>query len=121
MTSKKKKTLPLPIANISPDGTKALSINFSRLYDYRPGYGYCNIQDPHFDDIKPKDDGVFLIDLNSGEYSLLISYEKLWELFAKDTKNKNDKIIINHINFNHNGSRFVMLLRFFSDTAPFPT
>lgn len=121
LESGEKIILPLPIANISPDGRKALSLNFSRLFDYRPGYGYCNIKDPHFDEIKPKDDGVFLIDLEARDYKLILSYQRLWELFSKGSKNEADKVIINHINFNTDGSRFLMLYRYFSDSPPFPT
>jgi predicted HAD superfamily hydrolase len=119
--TKKRTLFPLPVANISQDGNKALCLNFSRLYDYRKGYGYCNIADPHYNNIKPKEDGVFLMDLNTGNYKLIISYETLWKRFAKDTKVEKNKILVNHINFNPNGTKFVMLLRWFSETPPWPT
>jgi len=116
-----KKHLPLPVANVSPNGDKALSLNFSRLHDYRPGYGYCHKKDPHFDEVKPQYDGVFSIDLDSGKYELIISYQQLWDMFAKGTKNEKDKLVVNHVCINPEGSRFLMLLRFFSNTAPWPT
>ena len=117
----KKRLLPLPIANISSNGKKAISINFSRLFDYRPGYGYCNMKDPHYDDYIPKNDGIFLMDMQTGDYSLIISYDRLWEIFAKGTEVENDKIIINHINFNPDNTQLIFLLRFFSKKAPWPT
>lgn len=116
-----KKQLPLPVANVSPDGKKALSINFSRLYDYRPGYGYCNIPDRNRDIICPEDDGIFKMDIDTGDYKLIISYKKLWELFAKNTAEEKSKILVNHINFNTDGTRFIFLLRFFSNNPPWPT
>ena len=121
LKTKEKRINPLPISNVSPNGDFALSINFSRLYDYRPGYGYCNMPDPFENEIHPKEDGVFQMDIETGEIKLLISYYYLWELFAKGTKRENDKIIVNHINYNTDGSKFIMLLRWFSESAPWPT
>lgn len=121
LSSGVKKELPLPVACVSPDGTKALSINFARLYDYRPGYGYCNIRDPYADVICPEEDGVFILEIETGTSELVLSYKKLWELYAKDTAVENCKILINHINFNTDGSRFIFLLRFFSESPPLPT
>lgn len=36
-------------ANISRDGRRGLRVNFCRIYDFRPGYGYCNTRDPYAD------------------------------------------------------------------------
>ncbi len=118
LKAKKKKILPMPIANISPKGDKALSINFSRLYNYRSGYGYSNIMDHYFHDKAPKNDGVFLMDLQTGENNFIISYKKLWQDFMEGTDVNNKKIIISHIKFNTDGNKFVMLLRWFSKEAP---
>jgi glycosyltransferase involved in cell wall biosynthesis len=121
VSTSNKRFLPLPIANISSDGKKAISINFSRLFDYRPGYGYCNIKDKYCDEKKPKNDGIFLMDMQTGDYSLIMPYDRLWELFAKGTEVENDKILINHINFNPDNTQLIFLLRFFSKKAPWPT
>jgi glycosyltransferase involved in cell wall biosynthesis len=121
LSTSNKRFLPLPIANISSNGKKAISINFSRLFDYRPGYGYCNMKDPHCDEKKPNNDGIFLMDMQTGDYSLIISYNRLWEIFAKGTEVENDKILINHINFNPDNTQLIFLLRFFSKKAPWPT
>ena len=43
--SRKKRTLPAPIYALSPDGKWALAPDFSRLHDWRPGYGYAGIPD----------------------------------------------------------------------------
>jgi glycosyltransferase involved in cell wall biosynthesis len=121
ISTSNKRLLPLPIANISSNGKKAISINFSRLFDYRPGYGYCNMKDPNYDEKKPENDGIFLMDMQADDYSLIISYYKLWEIFAKGTEVENDKILINHINFNPDNTQLIFLLRFFSKKVPWPT
>lgn len=121
ISTSSKKYLPLPVANISANGEKAVSINFSRLFDYRPGYGYCNLKDPHYSEKKPTNDGIFLMDMQTGDNSLIISYDRLWNIFAKGTEVEKDKILINHINFNLDNSQVIFLLRFFSKKAPWPT
>lgn len=108
----------MPVANVSPDGVHALSFNFSRLHDYRPGYGYANLPDPFRDIDIPDNDGIFLIDLRTGESRLLISYKRLWEMFNKNTEYEKRKLVINHVNFNTDGSKFVFLLRCFVDSPP---
>ena len=115
------KVLPMPLANVSRDGKFGLGLNFSRLYDYRPGYGYSNIIDPFYHDIAPQWDGIWLVDLERRKNNLLISYKELWEQFFEGTKWENNKVIVNHANFNPSGTRIFALLRVFSDSAPFPT
>ncbi|MEM7701098.1 MAG: glycosyltransferase [Pseudomonadota bacterium] len=113
--------LPMPLANVSADGKWGLGLNFSRLFDYRPGYGYSNIIDPFFHEVAPHMDGLWLVDLTKKETSLLVSYRSLWEQFFEGTKWENDKVIINHANFSPSGTKIFALLRVFSDSAPFPT
>ena len=51
--SGKRRTLPGPVYALSPDAKWAVSPDFSRLNDMRPGYGYCGIPDPYFNDLAP--------------------------------------------------------------------
>ena len=48
------------------------------MYDYRPGYGYSNVKDNFYSEIAPKKDGIFIVDLATGKYMLLVSYFQLW-------------------------------------------
>ncbi|MBI4975885.1 MAG: hypothetical protein HZC28_00290 [Spirochaetes bacterium] len=104
------RTLSRPVANVDPAGRYALSINFSRMFDFRPGYGYAGIPDRFAADDFPKDDGIFLIDLSSGESRLIIPLAALREVFH-DVDLAGMKLLVNHITFNTDGSRFVFLLR----------
>lgn len=100
----------MPFATMSEEKGVALSINFSRIYDFRKGYGYVNIPDRFFDDNAPKDDGIFTVDLKSKKTSLLISYAKLKEI-VKEPPFSEQKLVVNHINFSPSGEKFVFLLR----------
>ncbi len=101
-------------ANISRDGKYGLRINFTRIYDFRAGYGYCNTQDENRDIAQPKNDGVWLVDMKNGKEKFLYSYADLAEAagFAKD-----DKLVVNHITFNLSGDKFIFLLRSFPKNA----
>lgn len=109
--------LDQPLANVSPDGRWGLSINFNRVFDFRPGYGYCNREDPWKNYNAPQGDGVFLIDMQTGKSKQIITYEQLGLLYNEDGGGKKDyKIVINHITFNRESNRFLFLVRSFPDT-----
>ncbi len=105
-----KRILPLPIYAISRDGEKALSINFDRLHFARPGYGYVASTCKNLHDNYPKDDGIWFMDLKSGEYKLIIS---LWEIINYQKKKIFDQSFhyFNHLEFNQKGNRFIFLHR----------
>ncbi|MBO5199840.1 MAG: hypothetical protein J6B93_01035 [Clostridia bacterium] len=109
-----RRVLPNPIADVSPDGKWGLSINFMRVWNFRPGYGYCQVKDPWFDVKAPEDDGLFLMDMETGETKMLSSYKQIKEQFYFEP-NSNGKLVINHINFNTTGDRYVMLFRNFAE------
>lgn len=47
--SKKENLLPFAIYALSPDGIHAVTTDFERIQDTRPGYGYAGITDPNQD------------------------------------------------------------------------
>lgn len=98
-----------PFYAVTPDGKYGLSLNFSRLHKYRPGYGYAGIADPWGSENCPKDDGVFLMDLESGCSQLILPLEKM----VKRYQEKNFQALphwINHIQINPSGNRFAFFL-----------
>ena len=74
ITGEHRRQLPAPFYELAPDGRSALTLNFSRLWDVRPKTGYCGIPDPHANAATPDDDGIYHLDLGSGETSLLVSH-----------------------------------------------
>ncbi|MBR4651886.1 MAG: hypothetical protein IKO72_00865 [Kiritimatiellae bacterium] len=63
-----------PVSAVSEDGAFALSINYARLYCTRPDYGYAGRgQDPRLGTVFPEDDGIFRLDLRTGEARLIVS------------------------------------------------
>jgi hypothetical protein len=107
------RTIGWPVANVSPDGRYGLSVNFNRIYDFRPGYGYCNTRDRWLDDPMPEDDGIRLADLRTGESRLIVGYKRLGAMYNLSPEIRDRKIVINHITFNRTSDRFLFLVRYF--------
>jgi len=102
-----------PVANVDRQGRYALSINFSRMFDFRPGYGYAGIVDPWREKDHPEDDGIYLLDFRDGSVKLILSLQQIWEFSRQWLPETHQKILVNHITFNPSGTRFVALVRYF--------
>ena len=102
--------LPLPIYAIDPKARYALSLNFSRLHRTRPGYGYDGIKDKWEKESHPDEDGIYRIDLRTGEYSLIISINQLFLMDTEETM-MNVEHWFNHIQIAPDGERFAFLHR----------
>lgn len=101
-------------ACISPNGRYGLAINFSRIFDFRPGYGYHGVEDAFKNDYRPKEDGIFLVDFQTGITRLIISYDDIYRRFPSEVT-ANKKLMVNHITFNEGSDRFLFLLRNFPE------
>ena len=72
--TKKERILPMPVSAVSEDRTWAVSINYARLSLTRPDYGYAGLgQDPRESETWPDDDGLWTMDLKTGECKLVLS------------------------------------------------
>lgn len=112
-----KKYADRAVACVSPDGKYGLAVNFGRIYAFRPGYGYAGFADQNADVNAPADDGVFLVDMETGTSRLLLSYAEIAPMSGFDASVA--KLLVNHITFNTASDRFVMLVRNFrTEEAP---
>jgi len=119
-TKKEIKIIPYPVSAVSPNGKEAVSINFSRLRITRPDYGYGgNGQDPQADIPLPDNDGLFLINLETGESKLIVSLAQIKELIPP----VKEGFIgwFNHTLFSRNGSKIFWLSRQMDDTRRITT
>lgn len=97
--------LSRPVAALSRDGRFALSLNFARLADMRPGYGYVGTTDPWVDVNSPEDDGIYLMDLKNRESRLIVSISQVVS-FGSNLPGTELKHWFNHVYFNPDGTRF---------------
>jgi len=105
-----KKILPAAIFNVSRDGKWGLAINMNRIYDFRPGYGYSDVRDKWYDIPQPKDDGIHVVNMQTGAIDFIINYEEIGRLFSIKP---DEKIVINHITFSPDNNRLLFLVRTF--------
>ena len=102
--------LPRPIYALSREGKWAISLNFARLHQTRPGYGYAGLPDPYQDELTPAGDGVYWMDMETGEHRLIISLEQASQIDPKDTM-RGAKHWFNHAQVNTDSTRFAVLHR----------
>ncbi len=104
LNGREHKVYDRPIYALLPNGQTGFSLNFARLADHRPGYGYAGGQDPFAADPHPREDGIWSIDLVSGHTELIVS---LAELAAFDPKPSMENAwhYVNHIQPSRNGKR----------------
>lgn len=115
----KKHTLDYPVYHISPDGKKALSLDFSRVQSVRPGYGYAGLADKNENILRPDNVGISLLDLGNGNAKLLFSIADVASIKYADSNIDDDKHWFNHAAWNISGSRFLFLNRWRSLTNRF--
>ncbi|MDG1873238.1 MAG: hypothetical protein P8J27_04965 [Mariniblastus sp.] len=111
--TQKIRTLKKPIYTVAPDGTFGLSVDFRRIDNLRPGYGYDGLADPNASVRAPEDSGIWRVDLKTGEEELIFSladaaairwpgpdqHSKCWHYF-------------NHLLISPDSQRFIVLHRF---------
>ena len=100
----------LPVYAMSPDGKWAVSLNFSRIP--RRGYSYADAllsEDLHPAD--PDSDGIFRINLESGEIKLIVSYRTMMERHPYAYGLPGQHIWLNHAIVNCDSTRVLWLFR----------
>ena len=87
----------------------ALCLNFNKLRDLRPDYGYRNLNEyPDYNDYS--NDGIYKVSLKNNSCSLLISIQELIDLKFLDTM-KGSKHKVNHIMISPDGKNFMFMHR----------
>ena len=111
------RVLSRPVYALSPRGDAAMSLNFSRIARTRPGYGYDGIPDPGRDVPAPEDDGVWRLDVTTGESRLVLSIAQVAAVRPQPDMDGAEHWI-NHAQFSTDGSRFAFLHRWRRPAEP---
>lgn len=107
-----RRTLPYPIDHLSPDGKWALTADFARTVLMRPAYGYQGIADPAEQEKAPATSGVWKMNLDSGERTMLISVADVAKIISPGyTPESSGRHYINHLGWAPDGKHFLFLNR----------
>lgn len=106
--------IPWPVQVFHPGGNEFLSINYRKLDKVRPDYGY-NTPISNFDSDAPLDqEGIWRVDLDSGQRTLIINLETL-----AAHQPRSDMVgathYVNHLLYAPGGTHLVFLHRWMSD------
>jgi hypothetical protein len=109
--SGRRRTIPNPVYAVSPDGNTGVSLDFSRLNDVRPGYGYVGISDPYANQLAPANSGIYRIDMKTGAKDMIVSLADVAAISPRKATMEGAKHKFNHLLFSPDGSRFIFLHR----------
>lgn len=112
--TRKRRTLPHPIYTITPDGKTALSLNFARLFRGRPTYGYPGAPDPHEGEHAPADDGIYTVDMQTGERRLIVSLADAYAFGRHKESVPQEEHYFEMLQLNPSATRFVFYERWFA-------
>lgn len=107
------------IYTLAPNGQFAVSLDIGRIP--RRGYSYADV--PVGDSLFPPDldhDGLFLIDLKTGEEKLLVSYRTMLEQHSYRYSTEGCYVWLNHAIVNCDSSRVLWLFRQTADQHKVP-
>ena len=110
----KERIINAPVYTVSSDGKIALTLDFSRLYNLRPGYGYYNVPEKTENIALPDATAVWKINLETGEVTELLTY-KDFATFQPRFEMKEAGAVhkVNHLMLSPNGKRCMVLYRWF--------
>lgn len=104
------RTIEGPVAAVSPSAPCAIGLNYARMAHCRPVVGYANRIDPRGLADVPTDDGLWRLDLRSGQARLLLP---IAEVMARGelAPEPGHRAWFNHVLYNTDGSRLLFFCR----------
>lgn len=109
------KIIPAAVYSVSSDGKFALTLDFSRLYELRPGYGYYNVPEKTKGVALPDSTAIWKVNLETGEVTNLLKYTDFANFQPRpEMKEAGAVHKVNHIMLSPNGKRFMVLYRWFN-------
>ena len=103
-----------PVANggVKQDGGAFAAINYARMARLRPVTGYPGLWDWTEGVEHPEDDGLFVVDAETGERKLIVSFKRMRDvLIDKHPKIDGTALFLNHTLWNREGDRIFFFVR----------
>ncbi len=105
--TRKERVINKPVLGVSNDGKKAIGVNFTRLENALPGFGYVGekVNSGQSTVAYPDNDGLFLIDLESGKSKLVVTIADVKKIAPPPSYLEGPLMWFHHAHFNPNDSR----------------
>lgn len=114
VASGEERVIPSAVYTVAPDGKIALTLDFSRLYNLRPGYGYYNVPEETKETALPDSTAVWKADLQTGSVTPLFTYKDFAGFEPRpEMKEAGAVHKVNHLMISPNGKRCMVLYRWF--------
>ena len=114
LATMKEEVIPAPVYSISASGKFALTLDFSRLYELRPGYGYYNVPEKTKGIALPDETAIWKVDLETGQVIPILKYTDFVKFQPRpEMQEKNSVHKVNHIMISPDEKRFMVLYRWF--------
>jgi len=107
-----------PIQALSPEGSGFISLNYRRLARLRPDYGYDVDVENFYADMPDDQDGLWLVNADTGEANLIITLEQLKRHQPREEM-AGCQHKVNHVMFSPSGKRFVFMHRWTGKNGKF--
>ncbi len=112
ITTGRKREMPRAINGVSRSGRYAVCLDYGRLRRMRPVVGYVGAEDPNPTVAHPDNDGVFVMDLATGETRLIVSIGEVYRRLVKRHPELQERHMwFNHTVVNKNDTRLFFLAR----------
>lgn len=116
----RERIIKAPVYTVSTDGKFALTLDFSRLYNLRPGYGYYNVPEITKGIGLPDAFAIWGINLQKNEITPLLKYADFARFAPRDEMKDEDAVHkVNHLMLSPNGKRFMVLYRWFNNSRKY--
>lgn len=105
----KKRTLPRPIYDLSPDGSTALTHDFERMK--HRGTDYVGIEDRYKDQIAPHETGIWKMSMSTGSVQLIMSLDQMAAIAYTSGRPASGGLYFFREGWNPSGTRFVAFIK----------
>jgi hypothetical protein len=104
--------MPVASGGVKQDGGAFAAINYARMARLRPVTGYPGAWDWTEGVLHPENDGLFIVDVKSGQRKLIVSFRKMRDaLAARHPQIDQKPLFLNHTLWNREGDRVFFFVR----------
>ena len=105
----KRRTLPRPIYDLSPDGATALTHDFERMK--HRGTDYVGIEDKYKDQFAPNKTGIWKMNLDTGNAELIITLARMAGIAYPNGNPSSGGLYFFREGWNPSGTRFIAFVK----------